>query len=60
MRVELPNEVYSVGSLGFSGDISMNFLDSQVDPSVAPWVIRSTQPMPITVLSVTVYGQYEI
>ncbi|MCQ2581265.1 MAG: hypothetical protein MJ164_03815 [Alphaproteobacteria bacterium] len=60
MRVELPNEVYSVGSLGFSGDISMNFLGSQVDPSVAPWVISSTQPMPITVLSVTVYGQYEI
>ncbi|MFQ6760495.1 MAG: hypothetical protein ACLRFM_03815, partial [Alphaproteobacteria bacterium] len=60
MRVELPNEIYSPGSPGFSGDISMNFLGSQIDPSIAPWTIYGAESGPITVLSVTVYGQYEI
>lgn len=60
MRVELPNETYSPGHPGFSGDVSMNFLGSQIDPSVAPWVIYGAESGPITVLSVTVYGQYEI
>ncbi len=60
MRLELPNEVYSPSSSGFSGDISMNFLGSLVDESESPWVISGSAPLPITVLSVTIYGQYEI
>ena len=60
MRVELPNEIYAPYGEPFSGDISMNFLGSCVDESVSPWTIHGNQPMPVTVLSVTVYGQYEI
>ena len=60
MRVELPNEIYSPSNPGFSGDISMNFLGSQIDTSTTPWTLHGSEPMPITVLSVTVYGQYEI
>lgn len=60
MRVELPNEIYTPTSPGFSGDISMNFLGSQIDVSTSPWQISGDSPMPITVLSVTIYGQYEI
>jgi hypothetical protein len=60
MRVELPNEIYAPSSAGFSGDISMNFLGSQIDESTSPWTISGNEPMPITVLSITVYGQYEI
>lgn len=60
MRVELPNEVYSPLNPGFSGDISMNMLGSQIDESTPAWTLHGSEPMPITVLSVTVYGQYEI
>ena len=60
MRVELPNDVYSPSSPGFSGDISTGFLGSQIDSLTSPWTIHGDEPEPITVLSVTVYGQYEI
>lgn len=60
MRLELPNEIYDASSSGFSGDISMNFLGSQIDVSISPWQINGNEPEPITVLSVTIYGQYEI
>jgi len=60
MRVELPNEIYDVSSSGFSGDISMNLLGSQIDGAVSPWTISGDEPMPITLLSLTIYGQYEI
>ena len=60
MRVELPNEIYAPSHPGFSGDISMNLLGSQIDASTSPWTLHGSESMPITVLSVTVYGQYEI
>lgn len=60
MRIELPNEIYTPSSPGFSGDVSMNFLGTQIDASVSPWQISGSEPVPITVLSVTIYGQYEI
>lgn len=60
MRIELPNEVYAPSHPGFSGDISMNMLGSQIDESTPAWTLHGSEPMPITVFSVTVYGQYEI
>ena len=60
MRVELPNEIYSASHPGFSGDISMKFLGSQIDASVSPWNLHGSEPMPVTIFSVTVYGRYEI
>ncbi len=60
MRIELPNEVYLPSSPGFSGDISMNMLGSQIDESTPLWTLHGDEPMPITVFSVTIYGQYEI
>ena len=60
MRVELPNEIYAPYADGFSSDISMNFLGSQIDESTSPWTIHGHESAPITVLSVSVYGRYEI
>ena len=60
MRVELPNDIYAPSASGYSGDISMNLLGSSIDSSVSPWTIHGHEPMPITVLSITTYGQYEI
>ena len=60
MPMVLPNEVYSIDNNGFSGDMSMNCLGSQIDTSIAPWTIYGAKSMPITILSVSVYGQYEI
>ena len=60
MRVELPNEIYAPLHPGFSGDVTMNFLGSELDTATMPWTLHGNEPMPITVLSVTVYGQYEI
>lgn len=60
MRVSLPNEIYSPASPGFSGDITMNMLGSQIDTATSPWTIHGNDPMPITVFSVSLYGQYEI
>ena len=60
MRIELPNEIYTPTSSGFSGDISMNFLGSQLDGSASPWTISGCDAVPMTLLSLTVYGQYEI
>ena len=60
MRVELPNEIYTPGATGYNGDVSMNLLGTNMDTSVSPWILHGDEPMPITVLSVTIQGQYEI
>lgn len=60
MRIELPNDIYAPAHSGYSGDMAINFLGSTIDCSTSPWTLHGSEPMPITVLSVTMYGQYEI
>ena len=59
-RAEFPNEIYSDDSPGFSGDLSINILGTIQDMVDAPWKISTTDSLPLTVLSITVYGRYQI
>ncbi|MFQ6739045.1 MAG: hypothetical protein ACLRFJ_00010 [Alphaproteobacteria bacterium] len=59
-RITLPNNIYSPESDGFTGDVSINQLGSCCDYMTPMWHIHGTESLPITVLSVTVYGRYKI
>ncbi len=59
-RAEFPNEIYSNDSSGFSGDISVNVLGTIHDMVDAPWEISTSDALPLTVLSITTYGRYQI
>jgi len=58
MRISLPNEVYSDGAPGFSGDVSLNLLGCVRDCITPPWTIHGSESLPATVLSITMYGYY--
>lgn len=60
LRANLPNEIYADGASGFSGDISVNVLGTGAEIINAPWQISTTDALPITVLSITIYGRYQI
>ena len=59
-RVVLPNEIYDDDSPGFSGDASINVLGTNVDLVDAPWKISTADSLPLQILSVTIYGRYQI
>ncbi len=59
-RVVFPNEVYDNDSLGFSGDMSINVLGTSQDLIDAPWKISTADNLPLKILSVTIYGRYQI
>lgn len=59
-RVVLPNEIYSDGAPGFSGDVSISELGAMRDCIDAPWTIHGNDPYPATVLSVTLHGWYMV
>ena len=60
MRAAFPNEVYDNDAPPFSGDISMNMLGTLRDMVDAPWEISTNDALPMTVLSITIYGRYQI
>lgn len=59
-RIELPNDVYEAGHIGYSGDVSINLLGFQFDTMVPLWSVSTNEQLPITILSVTVEGCYSI
>ncbi len=59
-RVVLPNEIYDADSPGFTGDASINVLGTSADLVDAPWKISTTDSLPLKILSVTIYGRYQI
>ena len=59
-RIELPNDVYEAGHIGYSGDVSINLLGFQFDTMVPLWTVSTSEQLPITILSVTVEGCYSI
>ena len=59
-RVSLPNEIYTSDCTGFSGDVSINLFGTSGDFMKPIWVIHGSEPYPITVISVTIYGSYSI
>ena len=59
-RLTLPNEIYSPESDGFTGDISMNLLGTSHDAIAPIWTIHGNEPYPLTVLSISIHGTYNI
>ncbi len=60
VRATLPNEIYDEGSLGYSGDVSVNFLGTNYNTLSPVWTISGSEPLPATVLSMTVNGWFLI
>lgn len=59
-RMEIPNYAYDDNSDGFSGDLSMNLLGTQMDTIEPLWSLSSDEQLPATILSVTTEGTYLI
>jgi hypothetical protein len=59
-RADFPNEIYSDDNVGFSGDVSVNILGTIHEMVNPTWEISTTDALPLTVLSVTTYGRYQI
>lgn len=60
MRAVLPNRIYDADATGFSGDVSVGMLGTQYDCVASPWRIHGCEPMPATILSVTMHGRYTV
>jgi hypothetical protein len=60
LRAFLPNETYADDFPGFSGDVSINLLGTTIDTMRPPWEIKGSEPLPATVLSITMNGRYLI
>lgn len=59
-RIPFPDEVYTPNAQGFSGDLSANVLGTLRDLVDVPWKISTDDTLPLTVLSITTYGRYQI
>lgn len=58
VRANIPNAAQSTS--GYTGDVHVSQLGWARDTSVAPWTITSDDQLPITIQSVTIYGNYTI
>jgi hypothetical protein len=58
--VAMPNEIYAADHPGYSGDVSVNLLGDAGDAARPLWKITSDDPLPATILSVTMNGRYSI
>ena len=59
-RAVLPNDIYDNDSPGLSGDASINVLGTKTDLVDTPWKISAMDNLPLKILSVTIYGRYQI
>ena len=55
-----PNDVYDIGAPGYTGNASVNLLGTKKDFADIPWTISSNDLMPLKILSITIYGRYQI
>lgn len=60
IRTSLPNDIYDEAAAGYDGDISINLLGCQRNCVNAPWKISSSEQLPTTVLSISIYGYYTV
>ncbi len=60
VRVALPNDAIADAAPGFSGDVSINLLGTMHDGVRPPWSIHGTDALPITIMSVTIHGYYQV
>ena len=59
-NILLPNDIYANDSPGFNGDVSVNLLGNFRETITPSWTIHGTEPYPITVLSISLYGWYTV
>ena len=59
-RISLPNGVYDISSSGYSGDVHINLLGTLKNTIEPMWTVHGSEPLPVTVLSVSVYGWYTV
>ena len=59
-RATLPNSVYDNDSPGFSGDVSITQLGTVKTSIDCPWKIHGSDALPTQVISVSMYGNYEV
>ena len=60
MRAPLPNHVQAPDAPGYTGDTSVNLLGTDADTMRPLWTITGSEPLPLTVLSITAEGRYSI
>lgn len=59
-RITLPNNVYDISSTGYNGDVHINLLGTLKNTIEPMWTVHGSEPLPVTVLSVSVYGWYTV
>ena len=59
-RITLPNEIYADGAPGYSGDVSVNLLGTMHDCIAPTWTVHGSQAYPVTVLSISIHGWYQV
>ena len=59
-RAVLPNSIYDNDSPGFSGDVSITQLGTVKMFTDCPWKIHGSDALPAQIISVSMYGNYEI
>lgn len=55
-----PNQIFTDGSNGYSGDICVNLLGTEKNCINSPWTVSSDEQLPVNILSITVYGYYSV
>jgi hypothetical protein len=60
IRVTLPNEVMDAGHPGFSGDVTVQQLGTTMETIKPLWRITGNEPLPVTILGITIEGWYLI
>ena len=59
-RISLPNEIYVDDTSGYSGDVSVNLLGTMCDSIAPTWTIHGSQAYPVTILSISTFGWYQV
>lgn len=59
-RADLPDDIYSDNSPGFSGDVSINVLGTNRNITSPIWTIHGNEAFPATVLSINISGWYSV
>lgn len=60
VRAPLPNEIYAANAPGYSGDVSINLFGTQTETIKPLWTVTGSEPLPATILSITMYGWFLI
>ncbi len=60
VRAQLPNDALGVDSPGYCGDVSVGSLGTIDDTTCPLWTISGSEPLPVSILGISVEGWYLI